>query len=772
MSDREIKYFTKTRNIPLSDTALERLEKVYRVNEYKDQRSLVAPMAERPDGAIKALHQILLDDSTPPGKTGGKFIGSQTGYAVWLGVPGRQLAIGEGAETCLSFASATDIPIAIAGTASNLGNLTIPTDVKRILILVDQDLNYKGQEAAQAAAKAYTEQGFQVQLVTPSDSCFASPGEKLDFNDLDTEKIKERLKQAAILEVVKRPVDAAISCELPELLPVPVEAFPTEIQSIIRDVTQAFGTLPEVVAIAILAIAGSLIGWSRRLIPKGGWHVHASLYVAIAAETGEGKSPATSFLLDPVEKLEHSEFIKHRKAEKEFEKQLEEWQDADKSTRGPKPQPPPERCRFKFGDTTIETLADGLAANPKGILWYRDELNGLLLDLDKYNGRAGSTKARLIEAYDLRPWQVDRVNKTRTAYIQKACLGILGTIQPAILLRAFDSLDAASGFLPRFIIVHAAKNSPTLWNDMEIGKGIADKWQDFVSRLAEYKIIRDQESQECKSRFVSLSPEAKDLYTKWYNHIALAPWNNFDQGIYRAIVPKIQEQALRICLILHCLESVEKERDETDPVSKQTMSRALKLSDWIWSHQKRTWHLLSNKKAVTEHAPLARRVAATIIELEPEIKSGALATKQIAAKLNQGLPQEQHISSKSVGRICANQLGLHKAPDKNNRGWLVSNDVIKQLKSVYGISMNPNALNALNAQTPRQDGDTEKGICNLNALNAQNEPGVYFKRPPNAQTQNPRQSMDLGVTGVCGVYKNKTTKGKVETDALPDEVVI
>ena len=57
----------------------------------------------------------------------------------------------------------------------------------------------------------------------------------------------------------------------------------------------------------------------------------------------------------------------------------------------PPPLPPvgmdveePEYPRIKVNDTTVERLAARLAARPKGLLLFRDELSGWLGNLDKY----------------------------------------------------------------------------------------------------------------------------------------------------------------------------------------------------------------------------------------------------------------------------------------------------------------------------------------------------------------------------------------------------
>ncbi|NIA09383.1 MAG: DUF3987 domain-containing protein [Nitrospiraceae bacterium] len=377
------------------------------------------------------------------------------------------------------------------------------------------------------------------------------------------------------------------------------------------------------------------------------------------------------------------------------------------------------------------------------------------------------TKTKLIEAYDLNSWQIDRVNRERTTYIPRACLGVFGTIQPRVLSQAFDDLDAASGFLPRFIIIHSTKTGPTLWNDVGIGDEIREKWEHYVSALASYELEPCDEDR-FKSRLTGLSEEAKTQYIAWYNQLAMEPWTNVTDGVFKAIVPKMQEQALRICLILHCLESVAAGRKETLPVQGDTMNRALKIADWVWSHQKRAWlHL--NRNTEGSPAPLEKRIASAIIELDGEIEKGFLETKKITEKLNQGLEEQYHVSAKSVGHVCAKKLKLHPGPNKNRRGWMITSDTIVNLKSIYGLTAKRNALNALNAQNPHQTRDAEDSIyfsAKRNALNAQMEKGRLKNKcpkcPRNAQASNPHQSRDLGIRGISGVYLPSIPESELE----------
>jgi hypothetical protein len=284
---------------------------------------------------------------------------------------------------------------------------------------------------------------------------------------------------------------------------------------------------------------------------------------------------------------------------------------------------------------------------------------------------------------------------------------------------------------------------------------LGEKWSRYVQALASYELEladdKDAKTVFLKSLLVRLSEDAKSEYIAWYNRIAIQPWNNVADGLFKAIVPKMQGQALRICLILHCLESIALRKDETLPVQEDTMQRALRLADWVWSHQKRMWSLL-NKNTAAGHAPLEQRIAAAIIELEPEIESSVLPTKKITEKLNEGLEKKYHIKSESVGHTCTRKLKLQKGPDKNNRGWIITPDIIDHLKSVYGLTAKITAITARTAQNPHTQANADTGSYFATARTARENTGSVFNCPTTARTLNPHQPREMGSMGSSGGY--------------------
>jgi hypothetical protein len=168
------------------------------------------------------------------------------------------------------------------------------------------------------------------------------------------------------------------------------------------------------------------------------------------------------------------------------------------------------------------------------------------------------------------------------------------------------------------------------------------------------------------------------------------------------------------------------------------------------------WSLL-NKNTAVGHAPLEQRIAAAIIALEPEIKNSILLTKRITEKLNEDLEEKYHIKPESVGHTCARKLKLQRGPDKNNRGWIITPDIINHLKSVYGLTARITAITAQTAQNPHPQVNTDTGSYFATARTAQENTGSYFNRPTTASTLNPHQSGGKGSMGSSGGYLSETS---------------
>lgn len=121
----------------------------------------------RPDGSGKAPVE-------PPRKD----LGPTAGTAIRLTPAAEELAVGEGIETCLSYAQLSSLATWAAGSAPDLKRLVLPPEVRLVVIAADGD--QAGIAAARFAKARWVTEGRKVTIHT-------APAGK-DFNDLLRER--------------------------------------------------------------------------------------------------------------------------------------------------------------------------------------------------------------------------------------------------------------------------------------------------------------------------------------------------------------------------------------------------------------------------------------------------------------------------------------------------------------------------------------------------------------------------------------------------------
>ncbi len=457
--------------------------------------------------------------------------------------------------------------------------------------------------------------------------------------------------------------EKARSSHLPAPPRFPVEVLPEKTQWILESVARSHTVPIEVPAAALLVLTGAAIGQSRALMIKRGWIEYPNLYLALIGRSGVGKSPATKRIFRPAFEMERLWY-------REYQEQLRAIEEGNADAGRP------AWRQLIVEDASPEALSDALAANPRGIMWYRDELAGLLLELDKYSGKNGATKTRLMSAYDSGSWKVNRISSRRNTFIPHATLSIFGTVQPMALPQIFSSLDSVTGFLPRFIFLRADRDTPPFWTDETIEEECGMAVEDMIKTFLNFAFTEEE-----KPRIVPVSPAAKMRYIDWYNHQVSEPWRDLDAVLYEALLAKLRGQCLRLCLILHCMDAAQKGCSELLPVSESTMQNAILLTECFKLHQKQIWQFLVNPTACEELSPLQKRVIRAVLDLQGSIRSGMLPTSLITEKINEGINEKFHASIMTIGRVAAS-LGFaaKHLPGETTRGICISTDDLARLR--------------------------------------------------------------------------------------------
>lgn len=479
---------------------------------------------------------------------------------------------------------------------------------------------------------------------------------------------------------------------LPALPSIPIEIFPKKYRQTIQAAARAFGVPNEVPATALLALTSACIGRTRRIVVKESWGEHPNLYLGLVARSGVGKSPCCKVFFKTVRRLEKQWHDRWQADVAKYEAVLE----AQKKFKGEgrdnvgSPLQKPALRQLILDDATIESVANAFTDNPRGLLWYRDELFGLLADMDKYAGEKGGTRSRLLSAYDSEPWKTNRIS-ARAAYIPHACLSIFGTIQPALLGKIFSSSDQDSGFLARFLFAFAEPEAPPQWVDEAFDHNQQQAIDDLTEALLKLEMVVNENGEE-RPVSLEISPEGKDKYKKWFNDIGLVQW--YGGGEKESICAKLRGQALRLALILHHLAWMAGEAKQLGPVNATTMDGALALSNWFLAQQMRAYQMTTPGGSVKGIEPRDVRVARAILASRADIDTGFLANSDITEAVNQGLEPGFTLKPEQVGKICRGLGLVGRKRSGGVRGFVLDAEVLIDLETLVGKKTAPTAPTA------------------------------------------------------------------------------
>jgi hypothetical protein len=146
----------------------------------------------------------------------------------------------------------------------------------------------------------------------------------------------------------------------------------------------------------------------------------------------------------------------------------------------------PQERRFKTNDATIEKLVELLQQNPRGILYYRDELVGLFRRMET-QGRE-QDRAFLIEAWSGNGSHTDDRIGRGTVRADNVCVSLLGSIQPGKLGGYLDqaiSQGDNDGFMQRLQLAIYPDVAPYQHVDEPPDRAARDRAYRIIKAIAE-----------------------------------------------------------------------------------------------------------------------------------------------------------------------------------------------------------------------------------------------------------------------------------------------
>jgi putative DNA primase/helicase len=419
--------------------------------------------------------------------------------------------------------------------------------------------------------------------------------------------------------------------ELPSAMPT-VELFrpallPDSLRPLVMDIADRLQCPPDFPAVALMVGLGTVAGRRVGIRPKrhDDWTVIPNLWGGVVGRPGVMKTPA---IREPLRALERLEV----KAKETYENELADWkaeqlvakeaakvtgEEIRKALRDKRAahsiarqslddeSPEPSRRRFIANDPTVEKLGELLAANPNGILLFRDELTGFLHSLER-EGREGS-RAFYLEAWngDGR-FTYDRIGRG-TIDIEAACVSILGGIQPGPLtgymLQLAKGLGGDDGLMQRFQLL--------VWPDLSGEWVNVDREPDVSARRRIGEIFERLDSLDPETigaivsddavPYLRFDEQAQAAFDGWRADLERRIRAGNEHPAMEAHLSKYRSLVPSLALLCHLADGVHGD------VTLASFTRAAAWAEYLESHARRVY-----AAAVSAHIVAARSLAGHI----------------------------------------------------------------------------------------------------------------------------------------------------------------
>ncbi|MBG7611049.1 DUF3987 domain-containing protein [Polaribacter sp. BAL334] len=329
----------------------------------------------------------------------------------------------------------------------------------------------------------------------------------------------------------------------------PIDIFPQEIQSLIKNAEETVGFNPDFFSAGILSICATAIGTSVSLF-NGSYPSQPILWLAIIGRSGIGKTHPLKFSKKPIEEKDKKSYEEFIKLEESYE--LEE-------KKGKKP----IYIKSILTDFTIEKLTETLKYNPKGALIFKDELIGWINSFDQYKN--GGDQQKYIESWNGDVVTADRVSKS-PARVEKSNVNIIGGLQPRRLKELALNGRDDDGFLPRMLLIYPTNIKPNLFT----GKNIEPQHIENYSRLINNLF-------DVSETTLRINENQIKIYQDW-QHKAVK--NSYDDDVETCIQAKLESYVWRLALVIEMIFQAT-ENEFRDTISDNSLIKAIKLVEYF-----------------------------------------------------------------------------------------------------------------------------------------------------------------------------------------------
>jgi hypothetical protein len=170
-----------------------------------------------------------------------------------------------------------------------------------------------------------------------------------------------------------------------------------------------------------------------------------------------------------------------------------------------------------------------------------------------------------------------------------AALWVVGGIQAGVLQRGLTAERREAGLLARLLLASPPTRAAT-WTEAEVSFATRQAYAALIAGLYRHEHEVDDRGRE-KPRLLRLNADAKKAYVAFFNRTS-AELFELPDGDLKAALSKLRETAARIALILHAAKAESDRRVDLNVVDADSMSRAIRLAEWLRVETRRSYRLL------------------------------------------------------------------------------------------------------------------------------------------------------------------------------------
>ena len=362
----------------------------------------------------------------------------------------------------------------------------------------------------------------------------------------------------------------------------PLEIFPKAIRDIIEALEEYENYNVDFTSASFLTVFAAAMGntWSVRFMT--GWVSRPIIYMVLVGSPSCGKTPPLQQAVAPLLKLDGEydmiyckEMETYRRWERMSAKQRERHS-------LPEEMKMPQRKCHVVVDSTVEALIGALRDNPRGVLIYKDEIDSLLSNFNRYNG---SDEGYFLSLFSGTPFKYSRKSNNEHIFLANPYCSIIGTTQPGRLGEQFGGKRMMNGFSSRFLKVYPEIDEMPSWNDTAMPDGVLEEWERIIRKVITVTPSTDQEGKATSIELL-FSQEAKLRVIQWKDEVNNKAYAETDSDAVRALCGKLETYLVRFCLVIQIMHCICGESG-MDKIEPGTAELAIRLTEYFRNMESR-----------------------------------------------------------------------------------------------------------------------------------------------------------------------------------------